>query len=394
MKRNSLPPWRKPGRLVWLFLALCAAGWLTVHMPEPAHSRSGAAPTAVSEKDSTAGSFRERGQGPSLRHKAREKTSPADKLAARGLFFGRLFLMVAVAAFVGGLMEVRRWNLVLARFLGYLTRKARLPLSVGLALPAALYSNAAANSMLVSSHEEGRINDLALIAGGMANSYLTYVSHSLRVLYPVVATVGLVGVLYFAAQFTGGLLVIAGVLIWNRRYVGAHPELAPRDPAVLCPEEPLPWSGSLKIAALRAAGMLFRMVCLTVPLMLGIEWLLKSGAFAFWEDLVPQQVTRFFPAQLVSVVAAQMGGLVQSSLVAAHLRSEGLIDSAQILLAMLVASAVGNPVRMLRRNLPSALGIFPSRVAFTVVLGMQFSRLVVTLALIALLVAYMHYVLY
>ena len=45
-----------------------------------------------------------------------------------------------------------------------------------------------------------------------------------------------------------------------------------------------------------------------------------------------------------------MGGLVQSSAVAANLRAEGLIDNAQILLAMLVGSAVGNPFRTRRRS--------------------------------------------
>ena len=302
--------------------------------------------------------------------------------------------MVAVASFLGCLMEVRRWNLVLARGLGYLTRKARLPLGVGISFPTALYSNAAANSILVSGHAEGKINDSALIAGGMVNSYLAFVSHSLRVMYPVVATVGLAGLMYFAVQFSGGLLVIVGVLLWNRWYVGAHPGTCCEDamPGQNC--EALPWPVALREAAVRVATLLFRMVCLTVPLMLGIEWLLKSGAFDFWESLVPEHVTRFFPAQLMSVVAAQMGGLVQSSLVAANLRGQGLIDGPQILLAMLVASAVGNPVRMLRRNLPSALGIFPTRVALIIVLGMQLSRLVVTLALIALVVAYMHYVLY
>ena len=130
------------------------------------------------------------------------------------------------------------------------------------------------------------------------------------------------------------------------------------------------------------------MVCITVPLMLCIEWLLKNGAFNFWEQYVPDQVNRFFPAELVSVVAAQMGGLVQSS------AAEGLIDNAQILLAMLVGSAVGNPFRTLRRNLPSALGIFPVPVAFAIVIGMQLSRFVVTLVAIAGVIAFMHYVLY
>ena len=145
------------------------------------------------------------------------------------------------------------------------------------------------------------------------------------------------------------------------------------------------------MAAVRSLSLLFRMVCMTLPLMLGIEWLLKNGAFAFWEDALPHTAAELFPAELLSVVAAQMGGLVQSSAVAANLRTEGLIGDAQILLAMLVGSAVGNPFRTLRRNLPSALGIFPVPVALTIVLGMQLSRFLVTLAGIAGVVAVMRY---
>ena len=257
-----------------------------------------------------------------------------------------------------GLMEARRWHMALARVMGKLARMARLPEIVGLAMPTALCSNAAANSILVSSHADGHIRTSALIAGGMANSYLAYVSHSIRVMYPVLGAIGLPGALYFAVQFSGGFIVILGVLLWNRWYVSGHGD-TPVSGIPPVDEAPLGWPSAVGKAAVRSLTLLFRMVCITVPLMLCIEWLLKNGAFNFWEQYVPDQVNRFFPAELVSVVAAQMGGLVQSSAVAANLRAEGLIDNAQILLAMLVGSAVGNPFRTLRRNLPSALGIFP-----------------------------------
>lgn len=111
--------------------------------------------------------------------------------------FGRLFAIVGIAAFCGGLMEARQWHMVLALLMGRLTRMARLPEIVGLAMPTALCSNAAANSILVSSHAEGQIRTSALIAGGMMNSYLAYISHSIRVMFPVIGAIGLPGVLYF-----------------------------------------------------------------------------------------------------------------------------------------------------------------------------------------------------
>ena len=273
-------------------------------------------------------------------------------------------------------------GMVLALLMGRLTRMARLPEIVGLAMPTALCSNAAANSILVSSHAEGQIRTSALIAGGMMNSYLAYISHSIRVMFPVIGAIGLPGVLYFGMQFTGGFLVLLCILLWNRWYVSRHGE----SPCATEPgstSQPLAWPHAISKAAIRSFSLLFRMACMTVPLMLGIEWLLKNGVLDFWETALPHAVTELFPTELLSAVAAQFGGLVQSSAVAANLRAEGLIDNSQILLAMLVGSALGNPFRALRRNLPSALAIFPVPIALSIVLGMQLSRFLVTLAGIA-----------
>lgn len=440
MKRGRrIPPWRQPVRLLWFVLALGLACWLTLHMPRahptgttlvsppPQSMLSPKLSPELASDLSSEGELSENTAEPSRQTTVKQtptpsermtsrmtsrKMLPAEKIFARLQSFGRLFAIVGIAAFLGGILEARRWHLMLVRFMGRLTRMARLPEIVGIAMPTALCSNAAANGMLVSSHADGNIRSSALIAGGMANSYLAYISHSIRVMYPVIGAAGVPAALYFAIQFSGGLFVILGVLCWNRWYVSRHEDPLPRptfaqdtvirDTAHRTPaapetrrtDQPLPWPEALRTSWVRTATLLFRMVCLTVPLMLGIEWLLKSGAFNFWEQYVPEQVTRFFPAELISVVAAQMGGLVQSASVAANLRTEGLIDNAQILLAMLIGSAVGNPFRTLRRNLPSALGIFPPSVALTIVFGMQFSRLVTTLIASALVVAFMHYVLY
>ena len=115
---------------------------------------------------------------------------------------------------------------------GRLTRMARLPEIVGLAMPTALCSNAAANSILVAAMLKEQIRTSALIAGGMMNSYLAYISHSIRVMFPVIGAIGLPGVLYFGMQFTGGFLVLLCILLWNRWYVcGTASPLARPNPA-------------------------------------------------------------------------------------------------------------------------------------------------------------------
>lgn len=408
MKRRSHPPppWKRPSRIAWLTLAAVGSCWLILHMPADSRRMKGEtspAPRAaelahdedapdmpLSSRDVVAAPAATKATGDDKPARRMRQHSDVEKILIKLETFGRLFGFVGIAAFLGGLMEARRWHMALARVMGRLARMARLPEVVGLAMPTALCSNPAANSILVSSHAEGRIRTSALIAGGIANSYMAYVSHSIRVMYPVIGAIGLPGALYFGVQFTGGFFVLLCVLLWNRWYISGHGD-APYTEQPELNRDPLAWPEAAARALVRALSLLFRMACMTVPLMLGIEWLLKNGAFDFWENALPRTVAALFPVELLTVVAAQMGGLVQSSAVAANLRAEGLIGNAHILLAMLVGSALSNPVRMLRRNLPSALGIFPVPVALTVVLGMQFSRFIVSLAATAGVVAVMVY---
>ena len=409
MKRRSSkpPPWKRPSRIVWFVLAIVGSCWFILHMPAESYriktaatvvesSRSADPPAMPASAGATpakssapAASGKDKGSQP-MQQRSRQR-SDAEKIALKLQTFVSLFSFVGIAAFLGTLMEARRWHMALANVMGRMTRMARLPEIVGLAMPTALFSGAAANSLLVSSHTKGQIRTSALIAGGMANSYLAYISDSLRVLYPVIGAIGLPGVWYFGIQFTGGFCVVLCVLLWNRWYVSGHGGLPYSEEAPRVNTSSLPWPGAIAKAVTRSLSLLFRMVYLTLPLMLGIEWLLKSGNLAFWENAIPPTLASLFPAELLSVAAAQMGGLIQSSAVAANFRTEGLIDNTQILLAMLVGNVVGNPIRMLRRNLPTALGIFPLSVALTVVLGMQFSRFLISLAAIAAIIAMVVY---
>lgn len=315
------------------------------------------------------------------KHKARHTMSSTktnfDKILAKLKSISRLLLMVGIASFIGALMEARCWYRYLGSGLIKITQKARLPEVIGFAMPIALYSSVGANSMLIASHQKGEIKTSALITGGMANSYLAHLSHSVRVMYPVIALIGIAGISFFAIQLTGGLLLIIFVFCLHRKLYAKENTKNTVQP--LENKEPKPWKQSIKLSLLRTCSILFRMVYMTIPLMLGTEWIIKSGLLDFWEEAIPYQVAKYFPAELIAIVIAQIGGLIQSASVGANLLSENMVSYAQILLAMLIASAVGNPIRTLRRNLPTALGIFPVKVAFTIVFSMQFARFIITI---------------
>ncbi len=413
---KKLPPWKRPSRFLWFCVSLCIAAYLILHMPEKNSSKEDNLPQNVTQsihednilqKTLPSHAYTDQETKKNEQNDKKKLTEASfnrnfDKILTKSRTFARLFTFVGLAAFLGALIEARSWHRFFIRFSAYVSRFARLPLIIGIAMPTALVSSSAANSLLVASHEEGEIPTFSLIAGGMANSYLSYISHSLRVVYPVIGAIGLPGLLYFIIQFSGGFLLIFGLFCWNRWQVGKKQDSDnPRSAFSHLSEnieekkyETLSWPNAFEKALVRSLTLLFRLVCITVPLMLGIEWLLKNGTFDMWDELVPAQISRFFPLEAISIVATQLGGLVQSSAVSSNLRAEGLINNAQILLAMLIGSTVGNPIRTLRRNLPSALAIFPARVACIIVFTMQTSRLIITLTGIVATVFFMEYVLY
>lgn len=413
--RQTTPPWRRPSQWIWLTLALGFSVYLIDTMPpggemgsrkkaaaQTENVESASTPSRSAATDSPGHTVKEGSADkkqmkakPSRHHGTGDKKAvPAtlwDKIMVKVPVIGKLLMMVAIAALIGSIAEARKWHLIFGYILGRFSRMMRLPAIVGIAMPTALYSNTAANSMLVSSHADGKIGHSSLIAGGMSNSYLSYLSHSLRVMYPVLGAIGIPGALYFGGQFTTGFLFILCVLLWHRRkIIKQGPAAEPEDNTTVY-EAPLSWGSTFKKSCQRVFTLLFRMLLLSIPLMIFVEWLMKKGAFDFWEEYIPDWINRIFPPELMGIVAAQMGGLIQAATVAANLRDHGVITNAQILLAMLVGNAIGNPFRAMRRNLPSALGIFPAKEAFTIVIGMQLSRIIGALLLILITVLFIHY---
>lgn len=398
-KTKNQYPWQSPLRCLLLFMALSFALFLTLNMPRKDFAVHAKTKITASEQAelNNAKIFLENQhvtQGedkPSPPMIKKKKTTAWGKILAKLKTIGRVFLMVGIAGFFGALMEARQWYRYLGNGLIKITQKARLPEIIGLAMPIALYSSVGANSMLAASHEKGEIPTSALITGGMANSYLTHFSHSVRVMYPVIALIGIAGIGFFAIQLSGGFLLICACFLIHW-YISKQKEQKEQDLShlSLTQKAPLAWKSSIKQSLLRTFAILFRMGYITVPLMLGTEWIIKSGMLDFWEEAVPYQVAKFFPAELIAIVIAQIGGLIQSAGVSSHFLAENMVNHAQILLAMLVASAIGNPIRTLRRNLPIALAIFPVKVALTIVLSMQLARLLITILGSALVVLYLY----
>ncbi len=381
--RRRRPPWKSPLHWAWLFLALALSVWLALSMPQaPGAGRVQTGQTQVLARDS--------GQAHAVRPGQAGSRDSLARLERRARIFGQLFFYVGLGAMLGAIVEGRGWYRVFSGSLGRISRAAGLPEIVGLAMPTALASGPGADSMLMASHRRGELPSSALLAGGLCNGVLAHISHLLRVIYPVAAAIGLPGLLFFGVQILGGLIILTTVLLCHRFLAAGQRTAGRKDP----PQAGgLPsirsWPDTLRFGCLRAAGLLFRLACVSVPLILAMEWLIRAGALDFWDSLVPAAVSRYFPEQLLTIVAAQFGGLIQSATVSAGLLAQGLITRPQILLAMLLGSVLTSPVNTVRRTLPTTLAIYPPRLACLIVFGAQLARLAVVLAATALLILWM-----
>ncbi len=307
----------------------------------------------------------------------------------------RLTLMVGAATFIGTVFEIRNWTGFARFLLRPLINFARLPQIVGAAMITALFSNYAAGGVLAGSFAEGRISRFEMRVGAICNSYAAYVSHSFRIMYPVIGALGLPGFYYFAMIFGSGLLItLTALTVCRYRPPSAiscnNERAAANVEAKVVAAEPLSWPQTLAKSWGRSRNILIRVLWVTVPLYLLASYLNYIGIFQVWKEFVPAAAAPFFPPEVLTIMAARLGGLVSAAGVAYELYSHGSIGCAHILLALLAGNLITNPVRMLRRSLPTAMGIFPPRDGFFIVAVMQVSRLLFVTLYIAVIIAWLY----
>lgn len=299
----------------------------------------------------------------------------------------RLIPTVGIATFIGTVVELRNWLRFMKLVITPLVSFARLPFLAGASMVTSLFSNKAAAGMLSGAYGENRISRAALLTTGICNSHFAYLSHSIRVLYPVAAAAGMTGLIYFAIQFGLGFGILFAALLIHRF---SAKEMRGDDKSDNSVERALPsWEKTVKRALKRTVRIIIRLLLVTVPMYLLVLYLGQEGVFETWNALLPAQAAKVVTAEMMTVAISMMGGLVNASSLAAEMMRNGEITNVQILFAMLLGSALGNPVRTIRRNLPSAMGIYPPKEGFLIVFIMQSARFVTVIAVCAIIMFFL-----
>ena len=311
---------------------------------------------------------------------------------------GRLIILVGLATFIGSIFELRNWTNFANVLLKPLIVYARLPRLAGAAMVTAIFSNNAAGSLLAGSFSEGRISRFEMRVSAICNSYVAYVSHSLRVMYPIIGALGIPALYYFGMMFGAGLIITLVAMTISRlrpataiSSYDAPDDEGLREAKIVNQGDPGSWPEALRKSGRRTREIVIRVVCITIPLYVLVSYLNKTGFFEVWKDFVPEVAAPFFPPEVLTIMAARLGGLISAAGVASELFHQGAVGYVHILLALFAGNIITNPIRTLRRNLPTAMGIFPPRDGFFIVMVMQTSRLLFTFFFILILITYLYF---
>lgn len=313
--------------------------------------------------------------------------APASTRSRTWTYFLKIVPTVAIATFVGSILELRNWIRWMKVVLRPLISFGKLPQLSGVAMVMALFSNKSAGALLSGALSDGEISQKELRVTAMCNSYLAYVSHSLRIFFPTVGAIGLAGFYYFGIQFTLGFLIICVALLIHRR----SSEITSHNSSCENSSERTPpsWGDTFKRATRRTWRVVLRLVFISVPSYLIVRWLSSKGVFEMWQEMMPEQLAHFFPAEVMAVTVSMLGGIVNAATVGGEFLQGGELSNTQVVFAMLVGSAMGNPVRTIRRNLPSAMGIFHPKDGLFIVGVMQSARFVTVILVCLFLGLYM-----
>ncbi len=312
----------------------------------------------------------------------------------------RIFLLVGVASFVGAVIEYRAWTRFIVFIASPVTKFGRLPSLSAVSLITALFSQNAANTLIANSYREGDMTRREMIVSALCNSFLAMVSHSFRILLPLLSLIGMAAVWYYSFTFGVGLLMTIVFLLISRilskrdEVKSETAKVADLEDIVLqkpqLPEKQLKksysWSEVFRKASMRTSTTLLRLLYITAPIYLMILFMAKSHLFDFWSKIVPDSLQEFLTPEIMTVFTARIGGLLNAAGIASEFLQSNKIENWQIVVAFMIGNVITNPIRTIRRNLPMAMGIFPKSYGLWIVLTLQSLRMVTAIIAIVVMI--------
>ncbi|MFZ2656220.1 MAG: hypothetical protein WAX69_14915 [Victivallales bacterium] len=294
---------------------------------------------------------------------------------------GWILFAVAIGAFIANIIESRNWTGFMSLIAKPLLKFSRLPGVCGISFGTAFFSNNAAGSMLASAYADGRLTRKEMFIGAITNSFPAKFKHMMRPAVVIIPLLGITAIIYLAIQLVLEVLQVLLVFSFGRRKT-----LETAECQVPAEKAPPPWKESIRNSLKATGKILLRVILITLPIFIFVAYLGDKGVFRQIEKQIPKDMQSVLSPEIIAIMGSKMGGLVSSATVAAKMFHENRVTMLQILIALMAANLITIPFSALRRNLPTAVGIFPKRDGFWIVGITQGLRFAFNLAALVILI--------
>jgi hypothetical protein len=122
-----------------------------------------------------------------------------------------------------------------------------------------------------------------------------------------------------------------------------------------------------------------KIICFTVPIYTVIFFIQRSGGFVVLEQFMTDYIgflTWLHPQSIGIIVLHLAAEFTAGLAVAGALLDSGIMQSRDVVLALLVGNVLSSPVRAIRHQLPYYTGIFPAKIAMELIVYNQSFRFI------------------
>ncbi len=294
----------------------------------------------------------------------------------------RLLLYMGVGLLVGQAIESMGWAAKLGGWSAPLLRWGHLKAESGASFTAAFFSGIMANTMLMTFYQEGKISRRELSVAYLFNSGLpTYLLHLPTTFFIILPLTKQAGLIYLGLTFAAALLRSAFLLAYGRWRL----PVAAAGAGLLTAPAPARKEKILREIWRKFNRRFTRVVFYTLPIYFLIFVANDWGLFRWLRHAATAHVAvGFLPVEAASVVIFSVAAEFTSGMAAAGaFLQAGALTVPQTVMALVLGNIVATPIRSLRHQLPSHVGIFTPKLGTELLLLSQGVRLL-SLILVAI----------
>ncbi|MBI4797085.1 MAG: nucleoside recognition domain-containing protein [Deltaproteobacteria bacterium] len=296
----------------------------------------------------------------------------------------RLLIYMGVGLLVGQAIESLGWAAKLGGVAAPLLRWGHLRRECGASFTAAFFSGILANTMLFTLYQEEKISRREMTVTYLLNSglpvYLLHLPTTFFIILPLTKQAGLI---YLGLTLSAAALRTAAYLVYARVRL---PAASAGESSAAAPP-PVKKKVLLQEIWGKFRQRFSRVILYTLPIYLLI-FVLNDGGFFKWlrQAMAAYVSVGFLPMEAASVVIFSVATEFTSGMAAAGaFMQAGTLTVQQTVMALILGNIVATPIRALRHQLPSHMGIFSPKLGTEYLLLSQGLRLV---SLVAVAVPY------